>query len=72
MTDLPADVVQRMFKKANAELSEFYRQQMSSNWVKVFGGDIDAFSRSPHDSNTLHHIAERVEASGSTYDTSGR
>jgi radical SAM superfamily enzyme YgiQ (UPF0313 family) len=71
MTDLPDETLQRMFKKANAELSEFYRQQMSKNWVKVFGGNIEAFRKSPKGRNTLHHLAERVEASASTYDTRG-
>jgi hypothetical protein len=30
-----------LFKDANAELSKYFIEEMSSDWIKVFGGEAD-------------------------------
>ena len=47
MTDLSDSEVQRLFKEANEELSKFYIEEMSSDWIKCFGGDIQGSQNTP-------------------------
>ncbi len=72
MTDLRDEEVQRLFRESHEELSEFYLEKMSTDWVKFFGGDVDGLQSSNAEGRMMRHIRERVEASASTYDTSGR
>lgn len=72
MTDLPDEEVQRLFRKANEELSEFYLKKMSTDWVAFFGGDVNGLKDNRTNGKGMQHIRTRVEATASTYDTSGR
>jgi radical SAM superfamily enzyme YgiQ (UPF0313 family) len=47
MTDLSDSEVQRLFKEANEELSKFYIEEMSSDWIKCFGGDTQGSQNTP-------------------------
>jgi radical SAM superfamily enzyme YgiQ (UPF0313 family) len=72
MTELPYDDVNRLFRAANQELSEFYLAKMPTGWIKAFGGDAAGLAAGNTDAHAMRHIIDRVEATGSTYDTSGR
>lgn len=72
MTELPDDLVQKIFREGNAELSEFFMERISADWIEAFGGDRAEFQANEATLKRMEHIAERVEATGSTYDTSGR
>ncbi len=72
MTDLPDEEVQRLFKAANNELSQFFMGKMSTDWVKVFGGDLDGFADRPQSEQVMAHIPDRIEADKNTHDMSGR
>ncbi|MBI3637455.1 MAG: B12-binding domain-containing radical SAM protein [Candidatus Rokubacteria bacterium] len=69
MTDLPNDEVRRLFKDANEELSRFYLEKMSDDWIKFFSGD--AAERGAHGS-AMRHVTGQVEAGMHTHDLSGR
>ncbi|MBM3358568.1 MAG: B12-binding domain-containing radical SAM protein [Betaproteobacteria bacterium] len=70
MTNLPDHEVNKIFREANHELSRFFMERVSQDWVRCFGGDVDSLPADSHDQMT--HIMTRIESSGSTYDTSGR
>lgn len=71
MTELDDDELRRIFKEANRELSDFFINKISDQWVEAFGGDVHALRKSK-DRKAMHHIHGRVESSASTFDTSGR
>lgn len=70
MTALSDDELERLFKGANQELSAFYVDRMASDWLRFFGGDLDA--RNSHELGTLAHIEGRIEADANTFDTRGK
>lgn len=72
MTNLPDDEVNRVFRDANEELSRFFMERVSKDWVKTFGGDVNSLAIDPQAKERMTHIITRTESSGSTYDTSGR
>lgn len=72
MTDLPDDKVRELFRNANSELSKFYQEKMSKDWVEFFGGDVAGFMDTEATGKAMQHIATRTEATATTHDLSGR
>lgn len=72
MTDLSYDEAKRLFREANADLSQFFMEKMSTDWVKAFGGDVYELQSSKGQDVDLSHLTTRVEAAMNTHDLSGR
>lgn len=72
MTSLPDDQVNKIFREANQDLSQFFMERIGQDWVKSFGGNAEALAETPEATAAMAHLLTRTEASGSTYDTSGR
>lgn len=72
MTDFSDEKVKELFVNANKDLSEFYLERMSYDWVKQFGGDVAGFQDSDVIGKAMSKVAYRVEATAQTHDTSGR
>lgn len=70
MTDMADDRLKQIFREANRELGGFYIDKMASDWVNIFGGDLEEYRQSSHGDMT--HILNRVEADANTVDTSGK
>ena len=68
MTSLSDKKAQEVFKKENNELSEYFQTKIEKDWVEYFGGDASKIRAG----ESMDHIKDRVEASSSTFDTSGR
>ena len=72
MTDIPDGKVDKLFLKANSDLNSFYAEAMPESWIKYFGGNIEEFRNQKSKVSPLRHLSDFTEASGSTFDTSGR
>jgi anaerobic magnesium-protoporphyrin IX monomethyl ester cyclase len=70
MTDIPDDKVNVLFKEANTDLSNFYMEKMTSDWATHFGSA--ECTPEGTQSGVMAHIADRIEATENTFDTSGR
>lgn len=70
MTELDDADQARLFREANRELSSFYMERMASDWVRAFGGDVEAHRQAA--AATMSHIEHRIEADANTFDTSGK
>jgi anaerobic magnesium-protoporphyrin IX monomethyl ester cyclase len=68
MTELSNDEANKAFQEANKELDEFFMEKMSDEWIKYFGGQLDK----SRNKKVMEHIRGRIEATATTYDTSGR
>jgi hypothetical protein len=72
MTQLSTEKIQQAFKKANGDLSQFYLEKMSMDWVKHFGGDAESAESVSGNPEAMKHLAKRVESDMNTFDISGR
>jgi len=70
MTDLDDCDVEKMFREANHELSQFFVEKIAKDWKAQFGS-ASGGSDQPNISS-MKHIFDRVEATMNTQDTSGR
>ncbi len=66
MTDLPDEEVARLFKAANAELSKFYIEEMSDDWIEIFGGQPRPENSKSADKKVMTHITDRIDANMNT------
>jgi len=62
MTKMSDEKVRQVFKDANDELSQFYLERMSIDWVKHFGGEVESVENNPSDPEALKHFRTRVES----------
>lgn len=72
MTDLPDEEANKAFANAKAELREFFEAKITDGWLKFFGGDVEGMKRVKAQGKKVDPIRFRLEATASTFDTSGR
>ena len=72
MTTMSDAKVNKVFKDANDNLSQFYLEKMSSDWVQHFGGAKENSEDVCKDPEAMRHLRTRVESSLNTFDISGR
>tara|TARA_B100000315_G_scaffold234771_1_gene249098 strand:+ start:23 stop:361 length:339 start_codon:yes stop_codon:yes gene_type:complete len=61
MTKMSDQNVQEIFKKANENLSQFYIERMSIDWIKHFSEDAASAESASVNPATLKHLHTRVE-----------
>ena len=72
MTDLSNDEANKAFAGAKKELTEFFEEKIADGWLKFFGGDVEGMQRTKDEGKKVDPIRFRLEATSSTFDTSGR
>ncbi|MBT6602230.1 MAG: B12-binding domain-containing radical SAM protein [Nitrospina sp.] len=72
MTTMSDEKINKVFKDANDNLSQFYLEKMSSDWVQHFGGAKENSEDVCKDPEAMRHLRTRVESSLNTFDISGR
>jgi anaerobic magnesium-protoporphyrin IX monomethyl ester cyclase len=61
MTKMSDEKLKQIFIEANATLSQFYMERMSSDWVKHFGGDVKLIETASSNPDAMRHLHTRVE-----------
>jgi radical SAM superfamily enzyme YgiQ (UPF0313 family) len=72
MTNMSDEKVRQVFKNANDNLSQFYLEKMSTDWIEFYGGDVESAEKASSDPEAMKHLSSRVESGMNTYDISGR
>ena len=62
MTKMSDEKVRQTFKETNEDLSQFYIDRMSTDWIKHFSEDLESINSASNNPESLKHLTTRVES----------